>query len=153
MELSTKYVLLGSTAALVLAFSAGRFSAPIQTKTIIQEKVVYKDKVDDTKAKDTVSHTTTTKKPDGTVVTVTDKETKSNEHKTDDISSTTTSSQTSTTENRPNWRLGVAYNPGINGLQDRRYTGLLQRRIISEIYVGINADTGHSYGVNLSVGF
>lgn len=153
MALPNKYVLIGGAVALIVAFSAGRFSSPVETKTVVQEKIVYKEKVDDTKAKDTVTKITQTKKPDGTVITVTDKETKTDEHKTTAIDQTTSLTKTTTTSNRPGWLIGLGYNPTVPGIQPMSYQAIVQRRLFSEVYAGVSASSTHTYGVVLSAGF
>jgi hypothetical protein len=159
-------IALGVVLALVVAYFAGRFSAPVkveervkvetkvQTVTEWKERIVY---VQDQHRKAT---TTTTKEPGGKVVIVKVEETETDTKAATDGSGQThataeTKSEASkvTTSDRPGWRAGLAATwdmhaptarPGAYGLE-------LDRRLFGTLWLGVRADTDRRVGAALSL--
>jgi hypothetical protein len=131
--------------ACAISFSIGKFSSQSQTDTKQTEKI------DEKKVTDTVRVTDKkeTTLPDGTKIVETNTTT---ERKTnsDKISG---SSKETKTENRPNWRVNVLYFPFIASVQDTKYTVDIQRRILSQIYLGVAATSDKQIGVSIGIGF
>jgi hypothetical protein len=124
----------------VCAFACGKFLSP--PKTV--EKIVYRES---TSQESDTSHTTKKKeiiKPDGTKITETTTKSDKKTKKTSDISL----DKQKTVENRPDWHVNVVYWPSIQS-----YSVDIQRRILSEIYIGVSASQDRKFGVSIGVGF
>ena len=132
-------------ALLVAAFSIGRFSAPakVETKQITCDSEV-KDRDQNIK-----EVTRETKRPDGTTVKTTIRE-KETITKTARQSESVTSK---TVEVRPSFRVGVLYEPAIKSFQKESGSVILEKRIVSELYIGVSASSNRTVGVVLSLGF
>lgn len=151
MDNYKKYLLVACVC--VVAFSAGRFSAPKSVTTAETEQQTVDQTKNIDKNQNVVETTKETHTPDGTVVIEKRKErqtTTQTEIKTD-----IEASKTSTTmvENRPSYRLGIQYEPAIRGFQDSVYTGVVERRLFSEVYLGVTVSSRHTIGLSLSLGF
>ncbi len=156
--------------ALAGAFSAGRFSAPLQVETRDVEKVVFKDriveKVVEVKAKTEtkIVYRDRVIKPDGTVTEheVEKTATKEDTTKTDDKTATHDGSSEHSTEKivtlRPSWRVGLLAGaslrdpllpiagPLVLGLQ-------VDYRIVGGLSAGIWINTFGAAGLGLSMEF
>jgi hypothetical protein len=151
MDNRLKYgLILIATHAIV--FSIGKFLTPPKVSTVTVEKIVYKDRIIEDTSKNIKKHVVETKKPDGTVTIVTDIGEKDNDHKSETLDKSTASSQTTVVTNRPDWRVGLAYNPSIPSFQNQRITGIIERRIISEVYLGATVANDHSFGLVVTIG-
>lgn len=138
---------------LAVAYTAGRFTGPKKVEIKEVERVVYKEREQSTKDK----HVTTVKreetKPDGTKVKETTR-TVDERTETDRGREINTVKETiKVVSNRPDWRLSVAYIPNIPTYQTEVYRFDLQRRIIGEIYAGVQVDTNKTIGLSISIGF
>lgn len=138
-----RYALAGL--ALALAFSAGRFSAPVKVETREVEHVV--DNVN--RNQNVIETTKETRMPDGTVV----KETRKEKETSTQTERESQTSKTQNIENRPGYRIGILYEPAIKGFQNQSGALILEKRIFSEVYIGISVSTNHTAGVTLSLGF
>lgn len=143
--------LIAAGAALVIAFLAGRYFGPQEVQIKEVEKVVYKESLKQDRNQNVREVEKETRLPDGTVIKERIK-TKETETLTDyrtEIEKRKEKSQVITS--RPDWRLGLVYEPAIPNHQEDAYTGLIERRIFSEIYLGVSI--GNELGVILSIGF
>jgi hypothetical protein len=132
-----------------VTFLAGKYSGSTKIETREVEKIVYRES-----QRENQSTSTRTKEitmPNGTVV----KETISNTHtqKETEIDLTKERELVRIETNRPDWRLGVTYVPAIAMIQDQNVTIDIQRRIFSEIYIGLAVSTQKTLGVSFSIGF
>ncbi len=131
--------------ACVVSFSVGKFSGPAEVKQKESTKASEDSKSEtkkNLKKKETVL-------PDGTKITETDY---SSEKKTDSSKKEETKKE-SHVKTRPNWRVNAVYFPKIGEFQSQNVVIDIQRRIISEVYVGLSASTQKQIGVSLSIGF
>lgn len=164
----------GVALALVGAFSAGRFSAPLKVQTIETVKTVFQDRVVEkiktvevqAKAETKIVYRDRVVTKDGTVTehTVEKTDTKSEDVKKgsdDELATHTGSTETlkqTTTTLRPDWRVGILVGgqlgkpflpiagPLTVGLQ-------VDRRIIGGLSVGVWAFSGGSAGLGVSFEF
>lgn len=136
--------------AFVIGYSVGKYSGPAEVREV--EKIVYKESIDEKKNLTTIVNTKEVVLPDGTQIKESFTETKD---KTETISIVDVEQKRESIRignNGPDWRINVLYNPPTP-LWGERYTLDIQRRIIGEIAVGINASTDKSLGISLSIGF
>jgi len=165
--------LWGSLAAvglLVAAFSAGRFSAPVQTEVKEVEKIVYQDRVVEkivtvkAKAETKIVYRDRVITKDGTVTereverTDTKEDTKANTETVASRDVKTETAKESKTILRPDWRVtaqvGAAFNQPLLSLAGPLVIGLqAERRIIGGVSAGIWANTYGAAGASLSVEF
>jgi hypothetical protein len=136
-----------------ISFTAGRHLGPKSVSNQSTEQI----KTDQTKNVDrnqnVIETTKETRSPDGTVVIEKRKEKETSTQTQVQKNSETSKSSSQTIENRPSYRIGMQYVPAIKGLQDSSYTGVLEKRLFSEVYVGVTASSLHVFGVSLSLGF
>jgi hypothetical protein len=129
-----------------ISFSAGRFLGPAKVETKEVERVVYRQSTDLTRNVDKKE----TIRPDGTRII----ETVSTTKKSTDTNINKESVKSSTTENRPNWHLSVTYTPILITERGQNVTTVnIQRRILSEIYLGASYSTDQVVGVSIGLGF
>lgn len=124
-------------AMLVASFALGRFSSPKSVQTLEKENV--------NKNVNVVETTKETRMPDGTVITEKRKE-KETSTQTEKVSS-------KTVENRPSYRVGLIYEPAIKDFQEASYGVILEKRLFSELYVGVTVDSEKTIGLTVSLGF
>lgn len=177
---------IGALLLLALGYGAGRYASPAKevTKdkivTRVQEKVVYQDRVVTQKVtvevqkRDTHRSTVTSKKPDGTVVTIetvdehVDEDEKTGTKKSEASSGTTerrsiqTVEHTRVVEGQPNWhfRAGVGISVpyylgqgsvGVPGLKGVVVEVGADRRIFGPASLGVWANTQGALGVEAAV--
>ncbi len=131
-------------ALLISAFLAGKFSVnSAQSKSSEQtQKVVNIDQ-------NVVEVTKETRSPDGTVV----KETRKEKETITQRSSETSKVSSQTIDSKPSYRVGVLYEPAINGLQKESGALIVERRLFSELYLGVSVSSNKTIGIGLSLGF
>lgn len=137
----------------VLAFCIGRFTGPAKVQTKEVEKVVtHKDESID-KNQDVTTTTKETRLPDGTIIkeTTQDKKTETVTKRQSD--SQTEIQKTQSVESRPGYQVGAIYQPAIINFQKASYSIILERRIISELYMGVSVSSDKTVGVVISIGF
>jgi hypothetical protein len=122
---------------LLIAFFAGRFTAPKNVQTRETENQRREQNVREDKKE--------TRLPDGTVIIETRKEKETVTEKQKESKSKT--------ESRPSYRVGLVYEPAIRGFQDVTYQVVLEKRILGELYVGVAARSEKTVGITLSLGF
>lgn len=133
---------------LIITFALGRFSSPQKTEIKEVEKVVYKER---SETKRDVKRTVKKKEtinPDGSKTIETETETDSSTRKNVDKSLDSEKSKHTKTESRADWYLVGMYQPDI-----QMYGLGIQRRIISEVYLGAYAFQDRTYGISIGVGF
>jgi hypothetical protein len=131
------------------AFFVDRMYGPVKIETREIEKIVYRES-----QRENQSVSTRTKEitmPNGIVV----KETISNAHtqKETEIDLTKEREMVRIETSRPDWHLGLTYVPAIVRIQDQNVTVDVQRRIFSELYLGLAVSTNKTVGVSISIGF
>jgi len=162
----------GITALVViigLAFSAGRFTAPVKTDVREVEKVVWKDRVVEkvvtrkAKAVDRVVYVDRVVTPEGevrekrTTRTLTDARELTDSGKTSESTGKSETSSSSTTS-RPDWRLGVLVGASLREpllpVAGPLVLGAsLERRIVGGLSAGAWLNTVGAAGASLSVEF
>lgn len=170
---------------LLLGYGSGRYVQPAKVVekekivTQIQEKIVYQDRVVTQKVlvevekKQQHTETTTTKKPDGEIVTTTktdintDERTKDSESKTEEkvVYKDRVVQQVVEKEkivtNQPDWRVaaGAGYSipyalgadsPGVPGLQGFVINAEVDRRILGPVWLGVQGNTQGVVGLTIS---
>lgn len=146
----------------IAAFSAGRFSAPEVVQTVVEEKVVYRDRVVEVRGKTEtrIVYRDRVVKPDGEIREKTEERTATREDLERDASRTGASERTDTrtTTTRPDWRVGVLAGvslrepavpiagPLVLGVQ-------VERRIIGGVSAGAWVNTVGAAGAVVSVEF
>ena len=145
----------------------GKFAGP--SKVEYKDKIVYQDKIvtqtDEDKTKDLNKNVVTTKtetdKPDGTKViqTVTqDKSTLISSDKTDTKSTNTVNSTEEKSEvkiySKNDWMLSVIATKDLSNLAAPfSFGGLIQRRILGPIYLGVLGTSNKEVGVGVGLSF
>jgi hypothetical protein len=139
--------------ALVAAFSIGRFSAPksIQTKDSVRTDSQTNTITD--KNSNTVEVVKETRLPDGTVIKETRKEKETSIQTERQRVASTVRESSSTTEVRPSFRVGGVYQPAIKGFQENGYGLILEKRLFSEVYLGILVESDKTAALTISFGF
>lgn len=134
-----------AVAAIAVAFIAGRYSKPAETKT-----VYVRDTQTETH-KDVKRRTVKETKPDGTTVVTIDTEAST---KTREVEKVATKSET---KNMPDWSLGVYTNAVYtNPNTPHAYLVTLDRRVLSSLYVGVYVQTDLKeveYGLGVRINF
>lgn len=163
----------GITALVVitgLAFSAGRFTAPVKTDVREVEKLVWKDRVVEkvvtrkAKAVDRVVYVDRVVLPTGEVRektstrTLTDARELTDSGKTSESTGKSETSSSSTTTARPDWRLGVLVGASLREpllpVAGPLVLGAsLERRIVGGLSAGAWLNTVGAAGASLSVEF
>jgi len=139
--------------ALVIAFVAGRFSSPAMKQTKTTEKQVTDEKVNENVQQDVTTDTKQTKMPNGVVITETITKRETNKQIKKDIDQRTDITSSTTITNRPDWRVGAIYDPAIPHFQDTNYGVMIEKRMFSEVYLGVEAKTDKTIGLVLTLGF
>lgn len=164
MEKNRKLLLAGIAVALGAGlFWAGRYTAPVKIETKIVDRIV---KVQETKKDEekkahvvTNKHKVVTKKPDGTVVIVTDtnKDNQSDTVKHEEakvVIQRVVETHTVTTYLRPDWRVGLLGGVDIsNPLQNPFFGGHVEHRFIGPLYIGAWGLSNKDVGVSLTLEF
>lgn len=145
-----------------LAFSAGRFSAPLQVETRDVERVVYRDRVVTVKAKaeTKVIYRDRTVTPDGAVrdLTTTRTDTREGSASTGDHASETERKAETKTTLRPDWRVGAKagaslVTPALT-LSGPVVVGVeVERRIAGGVSAGVWVNSVGAAGVGISMEF
>jgi hypothetical protein len=133
----------------VVAFSLGRFATPAKVEVHEVEKVVTEQSKD--KNQDVNETTKETRLPDGTVIIEKTKDKKTSIHS--ETETTKEKEFSKVIENRPDWHIGLGYEPAIINFQNVSYSVILQRRIFSEFYAGVSVTSNKTVGVVVSIGF
>jgi hypothetical protein len=146
------YIAGGVLAALVVAFVAGRYSAPVKVEervkveTKIETVTEWKDRIVYVKEQKKKATTTTTKKPGGEIVIVkveeTDTDTRAQSDATgssDTKTEQTATASTVTTTGRPGWALvaGGTWNPRALSLRPERYRLGVDRRLLGTVWLSL----------------
>lgn len=137
----------------LVCFSAGKFltSPKVDIKEV--EKIVYKER---STTKTDTNHTVDKKetiKPDGTRIIETSSSTQRTSDKKTDIDTAKDSSKSHVTESRPDWHITATYIPVMYGHSIQSYGLDIQRRIFSEMYLGVSVSTQKTIGVSIGIGF
>jgi hypothetical protein len=151
--LKPQYLVAIGLAIAILMFSIGRFSAPVKTETKIVEHTVYKENQSIDRDQDVVVSTKKTKTPDGTVITETRKEKQTDTKTITQVDIDSQKSILKITEDRPSYRVGAVYEPPIPAFQDAEYQLIVEKRIVSEFYLGVSGTSRHTLGLSVSLGF
>lgn len=154
---------------LVAAFSAGRFSAPVQTEVQEVEKIVYQDRVVEkvvvkrAKAEEKVVFIDRTITDAGVHELITERTKTDETEKTKDEVDRTTSAekqreQKATTTLRPDWRIGALVGASLREpalpLSGNLVLGVqVERRVVGGVSVGAWANTVGAAGGVVSVEF
>lgn len=146
-----KYLI--AVALLIGAFLAGRYSSPArsETKKSVQTQVSADENIN--RNQDVVTVVTETRKPDGTFIKETRKEKATSTQTQKQVEKQSQKSFSQVVENRPDYRLGLQYNPPIPNFQDRLYTVTLEHRLFSEFYAGVSVSSDKTIGLVFSLGF
>ena len=135
---------LSMVAALcVVSFLSGKFLGPARVEIKEVEKIVYKENQEIKKnysKKEVIL-------PDGTKTI----ETTINSDKHSEVNSETSKEKDTITTNRPDWHLSVGYE--LNADKVQSYSLSIQKRIFSELYIGVSANTQQTFGVSIGLGF
>lgn len=145
--------LAAAVGLVALSFAAGVYFGPKKVETKEVEKIVYRDRVVESKKKDTVTRTKETQLPDGTKIKETIKDEKSESTKDSQSELRHDKFLERKTESRPDWRIGAVYKPTLPGIQGEVYGVTIERRVIAEIYLGVTAATDRTAGLVVSIGF
>lgn len=151
MKILKKYALTILVGA--VCFSAGKFATPAKVEIREVEKVVYKER---SETKTDTAHTVDRREviqPDGTRIIETTSSTQRTSDKKTAVDSSSDQSRVSITENRKEWMVSLGYEPLIPGHQSQNYNIHLQRRILSEIYLGASLSTNQTIGISIGIGF
>jgi len=140
--MDVKYKITICCVALVAAFAFGRFEAPtkVVTKTVEVEKIVEHKNIE--------THTTVTKKPDGTVTVIIDKKDK-----------TTASDQRRDESTKiverdaPAWKVGVMAGTLVTGNFKPIYGASIEHRFVGPIYLGVFGLNNGTAGLTVSLSF
>lgn len=133
---------------LIVAFALGSFFGPKKTEIKEVEKIVYKER---SETKRDVKRTVKKKEtinPDGSKTIETETEHDSSTNRSTDKSLDSDKTKHSTTNLRSDWFLVGMYRPDV-----QMYGVGIQRRIISEIYLGAYGFQDRTYGISIGVGF
>lgn len=146
-------VSLAALSCVAIGYTVGRYSTPAKVETREVERVVYRDRVVKDQRRDATTRTKETRLPDGTKIkeTVRDERTDTRSDATREAVSD--KKMETKTQSRPDWRLGVVYYPTLPGFQGEAFGVNVERRIISEIYLGVSASTESRLGLVVSFGF
>jgi len=120
-----------------LSFLGGMYFGP-KEQTVKIEESKKTDTVKNVDKKETIL-------PDGTKII----ETKSTTKKTTDR----TLSVENKTVSRPEWRANAIYFPKIGDFQNENAVFGIEKRILSEIYLGVSVSTQKQVGLSISIGF
>ncbi len=146
-----KYIVM--MVLLVAAFSAGRFSSPAKVETKEVEKSVQQTDESVNRNQNVTEVTKETRLPDGTVIKETRKEKETSTQKESESLTDKEKSSSKVVENRPDWRVGGIYEPGFSSFQSDSYTLMLERRMFSELYLGVSYSSRNTVGIAISLGF
>jgi hypothetical protein len=138
---------------LVIAFSAGRFTAPASVQTKQSEHTTTSENENINRNQNTVVTTIETHRPDGTVIKETRKERETTTQTERSKNAQTDKSFSQTAESRPSYHLGVGYQPGVRSFQPEVFSVLIEKRLFSEVYLGVEARSDKQFGLILSLGF
>lgn len=138
--------------ALVVAFSVGRFSAPksVEIKEVVKTVVVESENIN--RNQNSVEVVKETRMPDGTFITERTKTKETTTQTERARSSETEKSVSKVVESRPSYRLGVVYHPAVRSFQSEVISGVLEKRLFSELYVGVLVRSDRTVGISLSFG-
>jgi hypothetical protein len=140
-------------AVILVSYSIGRYSSPAKVEIKEVERVVYKENESKDRNLNSNEHYIETVRPDGTIIKERIK-IKEYQTRTDRSSeSERESSKEKLIENRPDWSFGLVYEPIVPGFQEERYTGIIERRILGEIYLGLAGSSEGTFGLSFSIGF
>jgi hypothetical protein len=137
----------------VVAFSLGRFATPAKVELREVEKIVYQQNESTEKDTNTVVTEKETRLPDGTIIKEKTKDQKTSTKTEKEIREDKERSLEKIVENRPGYRVGFGYEPAIVNFQPVRYTLMVERRIFSELYLGVSASSEKTFGLVVSLGF
>lgn len=163
------YIGVGALAALVVAFLAGRYSAPVKvrTETKVETKTVtvteWKDRIVERQVKGPVRvRVVTVEKPGGERViekwierAPVTTETQTNVTGTAKAETESTSATSRVTEGaRPGWAIAASgsWDPRALSSMPDRYGLELDRRVIGTVWLGVRADADDVKGSNLRLG-
>lgn len=147
IQISTKYKVIGSAAALATAFAFGRYSAPV-TPTVKTHEITNTSE-SMKKDQDTHKKISITKKPDGTVITdiTVDTDTKTDANKNTDLKL----DQTVTPPKRST--LNVSALGGYDFRKGPVYGGSVSKEVLGPITIGGFGLTNGTVGVSIGLNF
>lgn len=140
-------------AGLSVAFSIGRFTAPAKVQTKEVERVVYRENQSTNRNQNLVEIKKETRLPDGTLITETRKENQTSTQTQTEKNSESKKSSSKTIEVRTAYRVGAIWEPVIKGFQEASYSVTLEKRLFSELYVGVSVSSQKTIGFSVSLGF
>lgn len=150
--MSPRIYTIGIVLSIILVL-IGRFTAPTKVETRVVERVVTRETENTNRNQNVIETTKETRLPDGTVVKETRKEKETSSQKERHSETDKTSIATKSIETRPSYRVGVLYEPAIKTFQDTSYSVILEKRLFSELYLGVAGGSRRTIGVTLSIGF
>ncbi len=138
---------------IALAYLAGRYSSPSEVEIREVEKIVYKESKSKDQNENIKKHKKKTVLPDGTIIEeeISEKE-KETRTKTETQIDQEKESYSKIT-NRPSWSVGLVYEPAIKGFQQVHYTGLIEKRMFGEVYLGLAGSDEGTFGLVFRLGF
>lgn len=144
--MSPKYIVLSCAVCLLAGTGLGRFSLPakVVTKTIVVDNTRTDTKIDDH------STTTTTKKPDGTIITVIHKDVGTTKHETEQAR---TETEKIVTRNTERWTISALAVTRISTKPQLLYGGQVEYRILGPFKVGALVLQDGTIGASLGFSF
>lgn len=139
--MTLKYKVLSLAGAVGIGFATGHFLLPAK---VVETKIVYVEKE---KRDNSVTHTTTTKKPDGSVITVTEVD----KHVTTDTQSTSTQSKV-TTYDTSKLRVSVIAATSLSNPAPV-YGAHVSYQVLGPIEVGVLGLTNGTFGASIGIRF
>lgn len=139
--------------AMVAAFSVGKFLTPAKVEIREVEKIVKQESEKRNEDKRIIKVVRETIRPDGTIVKETRQEKESSTQTERDSTEQTERLKEEIRENRPDYRVGVVYHPDIDTIQTDNYSLTLERRLFSQVFMGVLVGIDKTIGVSLSFGF
>lgn len=128
----------------LLSFVGGKYSSPEKIKTVEVVKII--------KEKETEKEQVVTKKEvinkDGSKTIETRIESK---EKSKELVKSESKKETEI-QNRSEYRLGLVYVPSISGVQDKNIIVEIQKKIVSDIYIGLSVSEKKEIGLSINIG-
>lgn len=146
-----KTTIVAVIVAVVGAFFTGQMFAPKEVEIKEVERVVYKERKQVEEKSDKQVRRKTITLPDGSKVVDEIITTKKRSRKKQDIALEDVKVKEKKVKIRPEWRAGVIYSPPYR--QRENYIITVEKRLFSEVYMGVSASTNQTYGISISIGF
>jgi hypothetical protein len=128
----------------LLSFIGGKYSNPAVVKTVEVVKIIKEKETE----KEQVIIKKETINKDGSKVIETKTESK---EKSKEMVKSEQKKQTEV-QNRPEYRLGLVYIPGVSNIQDKNIIVEIQKHIVSDIYIGVSVSEKKEIGLSINIG-